>query len=137
MKFKEIAVPKPSAGTGGFGAKLVVPDQSLSLKEILARFVRKEVLPVAHTAHYGSEGSIDPESDHEFNIDLEKAKHWDLTEKAEFIGRVRDVHEAHSAAVRKKDNADKAAAKEKADAEYEQKVREKIAREEASKKPSI
>lgn len=114
MKFKKGAIPHPSPGAPGGRPKQVVPDQSLSLKDILNRFVRKEALEVGHPSQYGSDGEIDPESDSQFNIDQEKAKHWDLTEKAEFREAVMIEREKFTKAEKAK-AAQAAADKAKAD----------------------
>lgn len=140
MKFKSVAIPAPSKGEPGGRPSLVVPDQSMSLRDILTRFVRKESLPVAHAATYGSEGSIDPESDSEFNIDQEKAKSWDLTEKDEFAEKVRAKHAEHHAAEQEKLKKAKADAEAKAKAEYDKRVRleaRKLAKKAGEKPPSI
>lgn len=123
MKYKGIAIPSPSQGRGATGKKIVVPDQSMSLKEILTRFVKHESLPVAHKGVYGSDGEIDPESESEFNIDQEKAKHWDLTEKQEFRDKVAEYHEEFEKSRREKAQreAEEKAKKEKA--EFDKKVR--------------
>lgn len=140
MKFKSIAIPEPSKGAPGGRPAQVVPDQSLDLKEILARFVRKEPLPVGHTGYYGSDGEIDPESESEFNIDQEKAKGWDLTEKFEFSEKVQAEvrkHEAEESRRKAKEASDAAA---KARADYEKAVRiaaRKLAKKAGEKPPSI
>ncbi|AXH74429.1 MAG: hypothetical protein [Microviridae sp.] len=54
--------------------KTVVPNQSMTLREILKRFVRKESLPVS------TEGSY-----HEGDYDLEKLAKSDITEQYEVI----------------------------------------------------
>lgn len=140
MKFKSIAIPEPSKGTPGGRPSQAVPDQSLSLQDILARFVRKEPLPVGHKAAYGSEGSIDPESESEFNIDQEKAKGWDLTEKDDFAEKVREKHAEHHAAEHEKAQKAKSDAEVKAKADYEKQVRlaaRKLLKKQGSKDPSI
>jgi len=65
--------------------KVVVPMQSMSLREILRRFVRKESLPVSHEGTY----------EDRYDYDLEKLAHEDLTVKeellSEFRQRVKDL----------------------------------------------
>lgn len=107
MKFKPFTLG-PHKGIKITEPDQVVPDQSLSLKEILTRFVRHEALPVGQRVAYGSEGSLDPESDSPLNIDQEKARYMDLTEKDEFKEMVSEAtqlfeekqkqHDAQSAA---------------------------------------
>ena len=140
MKFKSQALPAPSKGVKGGRPKLVVPDQSMSLKEILQRFVRKEPLPVSHRGSFGSEGEIDPESDSEFNIDQEKAKSWDLTEKQEFADKVRAKHAEHHALEQDKLRKQKVQAELKAKEDYDKRVRieaRKLAKKAGQKPPSI
>lgn len=57
----------------------VIPNQSMSLKEIIRRFVRREALPVT------KEG-IFHESDH----DLEKVMTMDIVEKHELLSQVKE-----------------------------------------------
>lgn len=143
MKFKSVAIPSPSLGVGcdpKKRPKLVVPNQSMSLREILTRFVRQEALPVEHKGVFGSDGSIDPESDSEFNIDQEKAKGWDLTEKDDFAEKVRARHAEHHALEQEKAKKAKADAEVKAKADYDKRVRleaRKLAKKAGEKPPSI
>lgn len=140
MKFKSIAVPEPSQGTKVEGVKNVVPDQSMSLREILQRFVRKETLPVGHQGVFGSDGAIDPDSDSEFNIDQEKARGWDLTEKDEFNEKVRAEVRKHEAAESQKKAKEAADAAAKAKADYEKAVRiaaRKLVKKGGEQPPSI
>lgn len=53
--------------------KLVVPSQSMSLREILRRFVRKESLPISHEGTY----------EDRYDYDLEKLAKEDLTVQEE------------------------------------------------------
>lgn len=135
MKFKKLAVPAPSEGISFEGVvDQVVPDQTIKLKEILERFVRKEALPVGHRGTYGSDGSIDPESDSEFNVDVEKARHWDLTERAEFADKVSAARRESEKAEKdrlKKEAADKALRDQK---DFDKKVR--IAARKMAKNPA-
>lgn len=143
MKFKSIAIPEPDKGCAHgkpVRVSIAVPNQSMSLREMLQRFVRKEPLPVAHSGHYGSDGEIDPDSDSEFNIDQEKAKGWDLTEKEEFADKVRAKHAEWHALEQEKKRKEKAEAELKAKAEWEKKVRieaRKLAKKAGQKPPSI
>lgn len=81
MKFKSIASPEPSKGVKYSGKKLCVPNQALSLKEILARFVRGEPLPI------GREGM----AYHESEDDLEKMRHLDLVDRQEYIDKLKQT----------------------------------------------
>lgn len=102
--------------------------------------MRAEALPVAHSGVYGSDGSIDPESDHELNIDVEKAKGWDLTEKAEYGERVRQYVAQHDSHLKEKAEAQAKANREKAEKDYRRAVRmeaKKLARKSGGKPDSI
>ncbi|AZL82664.1 hypothetical protein [Apis mellifera associated microvirus 34] len=111
----------------------VVPDQSMSLREILTRFVRREALPVSKATFYGSETGIDPDSESHFNVDQEKAQYWDFTEKADFKEKVDNAKrelEQYESAKKKRAEAKKAEAEK---AEFERKVEEAAARRAAQK----
>lgn len=132
MKFRSVACPLPSKGVKLSGKKLVVPDQSLPLREILERFTRHEALPIGHKVDWGGVDDEAPES--ELDVDLEKLAHADLTEKDEFrekVLAVKSKYEEEEKARREKLAADKKAADEK-------KLQLRIAREarKLAKKPS-
>jgi len=100
MVTKKHAFPEPSLGEDFKKIpKILVPDQSLSLKEILTRFTRGEAVPV------GKQGEFDDEADE----DLEKLANADLVDKAEFIDRMEQIRRAH-------DKQEKAKAKREAEA---------------------
>lgn len=87
MKYKLTSLPLPSLGESYVGVPdEVVPDQSMSLREILSRFTRGEAVPVGHDT---SEGIQDE--------DLEKLKHADLVDKAEYMEKLKDVQRTHEA----------------------------------------
>lgn len=84
MKFKVKAIPDPSKGVSFVGVKdECVPDQSMSLLEILTRFTRGETLPVGKDAVY-----------HESEDDLEKVAHMDLVDKEEFRDKLEETKKA-------------------------------------------
>lgn len=109
MKFKSKAIPEPSVGTDYSKVKdIVVPDQSMSLSEILERFTRREPLQIGHNVEFGNEDDSNP-----MNVDLEKLACSDLTEKAEFKEKLKDVQrkfEHQEKAKADKAKADKAIA---------------------------
>lgn len=81
MKYISKSVPELSQGLSFEGVEeLTVPNQSMTLQEILQRFVRKEKLPV------GKEVSFS-----ESNYDLEKLSSMDLVERDEFIAEQKRV----------------------------------------------
>lgn len=133
MKFRGISLPAPFKGIPVTWKDQVVPDQSMSLKDILTRFVRREALPVSKDTYYGSQTGIDPDSESEFNVDQEKAQYWDFTEKADFKEKVDNAkreHEQYQSAKKKRAEAKKAEAEK---AEFERKVEEAAARKAAQK----
>lgn len=87
------------------GVKItVVPDQSMSLKDIIRRFIKKEALPLSKEGFY----------EDRFDYDLEKVQHEDLVVKDEILETVKaDVakkKEKHEKEVEKEKDAMKRAA---------------------------
>lgn len=128
MFYKKAQNPGPSQGIRITEADQTVPDQSLSLAEILRRFTRHEVLPVGHKGQYGSEVLMDPENDSDLNVDVEKLRHADLTEKQDYRNNVRDHLEQWK---REEDEREAKAKREKA----ERIAQKKAAREQSSEPP--
>lgn len=124
MKFKGKAIPAPSEGLVITELDQTVPDQSMSLREILERFTKGEALPVGKAAEWGN--GQDPEGDSPLNIDLEKAANWDLVERQEFNEKVdemkREVERVNKTRAEKA--AEKKAEKEKAD--FEKRVADEV-----------
>lgn len=103
MKFISKAIPEVSKGFATKGGKITVPDQSMSLQEILTRFTRKEKLPIGFDIQY-----------HNVDYDLEKVARLDLTERDEFLEFQRSVkrrYEAQQAQKRAQQKAAEEAAK--------------------------
>lgn len=101
MKYKSKSIGDgKSLGLSFDGVEeLTVPNQSMSLEEILQRFVRKEKLPIGKDVQY-----------HETDYDLEKLSRMDLTERDEFIAAQKEVQARY-------DRQKKAAALAKAEKE--------------------
>lgn len=75
MIFKSTSIPKPSLGKDFTKIpKITVPDQSLSLQEILERFTRGETQAIGNPVYY-----MDTQ------YDLEKVAKMDLVDKQAFI----------------------------------------------------
>lgn len=74
--------------------KVVIPNQSMSLKEIIKRFVRKESLPIEQQGVY-----------YESEYDLEKLANADMTERAEVLEKVRGDVEVKKAKLPKRPKA--------------------------------
>lgn len=95
MKYKKTSIPNPSLGVDySKEVDQVVPDQSMSLQEILARFTRGEPVPVGHETSEGIQ-----------EHDLEKLKHADLVDKAEYKEKLEEIktkYEKQEAAKAKK-----------------------------------
>lgn len=119
MKYRSIAIPSPSMGAD-FSKEVdqVVPDQSLSLKQILDRFTRGEPVPVGRETTYGSEGEEDV-----LDYDLEKLKHSDLTEREEVIESLREKRSQFEEREKQKAKAQKAAADKAAKLADEKRIR--------------
>lgn len=108
MKFKSIAWPEPSVGILVGGPELVVPNQALTLRQILERFTRNQALPVGRETGYD-----------EGEEDLEKVAHMDLVDKAEHMEKWRKTQKAYEA-------QEKAKAKARSE-QLEKEEREKLA----------
>lgn len=120
MKYRSQACPAPSAGTPTLDKKNVVPNQSISLQEILLRFTRNEALPVGNEVHY-----------HESEDDLEKVKHMDLVDRYEFIDKLKETQERYQQQERLKAEREKRQTVEKAKAE----ILEEIEKQKAVQPP--
>lgn len=90
---------------------MVVPDQGMSLREILDRFVRNEPLPVDMGGQFGNEDLDNP-----LNIDLEKMARADLTDKADYYNALEEIKKSYKAQEKAAENA-KAEAARKAEIE--------------------
>lgn len=75
MRYLSISCPTPAKGQSDFGPKQVVPNQALSLQEILERFTRGEAVSVGKPYSY----------DEDVDVDLEKVKNLDLVDREEYI----------------------------------------------------
>jgi len=127
IKFRSVAFPKPSEGKSFEGQKdLVVPDQSLTLREILERFTRGE--PVA----VGQDAVFDDDSDE----DLEKLSHMDLVDKAEYVEKLKQVQKAHERQEKERERKEKEDAQKAAEEAVNKRIRlaaRKIAKESSGK----
>lgn len=115
MSFKSLCSPKPAKGQDYRGVKvLTVPNQAMTLEEILTRFVRGEALNIGREVNY-----------YDSDDDLEKVAKGDLTERDEFVEKQRDIQ-------KRWEKQEKEKAKKVAEEERE-KIREQIRQEEAAK----
>lgn len=111
MKFKSVACPGVSIGSMTKGKKIVVPNQSMSLQEILERFTRNEELPIGKDVQY-----------HESEDDLEKVQHMDLVDREEFMDKLKETQKAFKRQEAQKEKV----AKEKIAAEFRKKVEDDL-----------
>lgn len=132
MKFRSIAWPSESPGLSFVGIpEQVVPDQSMSLHEILERFTRGESVTVGKDVEYGSE------DESELNVDLEKLRDADLVDREEFSQLVRGYQSRYDKEQKARDIAEteKLLAERKEKEEKRIRIRaKKLAAENAAKK---
>lgn len=103
MKYLSKSHPEPAKGISFKGIKkMVQPNQSLSIREILKRFTRGEPLPIGNKSPQFYEG----------DDDLEKVRHMDLVDREEFIGKMKNVQKDYQK--QEKDKAEKLAAEQAA-----------------------
>lgn len=118
MKFKAVAFPATSPGEVAIGKDEVVPDQALTLKEILFRFTRGEKLPVGKEVSY-----------HESEDDIEKLRGMDPVDRDEFLKEL----EAKQKAYQDQEKAKRQAA---IDAEVKRQAEEAAAKAKAMASPT-
>lgn len=128
MKYNSRAIPEPSKGVDfSDEVSITVPNQALSLKDILERFTRGE--PVA----VGKQANWDEEADTESSIDYEKLATADLVDKAEYVNHLRDVKRKYDKQEKDKEIAKKATElKAKEEAEKLAKAKESSVKEDSS-----
>lgn len=113
MKFKGIAIPKPTEGVSFFDVvNQTVPNQSMSLEEILRRFSRGEPVPVGQEVNYSDS-----------DVDLEKLKNLDLVDREEYINSLNEVKKKFELQEKRKAEAEKVKAAEREKALQEKKIR--------------
>lgn len=86
--------------------KVVVPNQSMTLQQILKRFIKREPLPVEHKGYY----------EDRYDYDLDKVLHEDPVEKSEIFEDVK----ANVEAAKQKAEKAQTSAMEKAKAKKKQ-----------------
>lgn len=121
FRFKSKSIPPISPGYDcTHQVKEVVPDQSMSLREILERFTRGEAVPI------GKEGTFDEDSDSEDSVDLEKMGKADLVDKEEYYAKLQDTKNAYEKQEKAKNAKAAKLAKEKAEAEYKAAIEKEV-----------
>lgn len=96
MKFKSKTIPAIWAGITTTEKKTVIPNQSMSLEEILKRFTRGETLDIGREPQY-----------HESADDLEKISNADLVDKQEFVDKLKDTQREYSKQEKRKADNEK------------------------------
>lgn len=91
IEFKAKSWPAPTVGQAKWPNKITVPDQSMSLKEILERFVRENRNPISQDSFSSDEQDAGKMLDH--GRDLEKMPYMDLVEKDDVIAEAKKIQE--------------------------------------------
>lgn len=110
MKYISKAITEQLKGQSEFGPVLVLPNQALSLREILQRFTRGEPIAIGKETTY-----------HESDDDLEKVSHLDLVDREEFVNRLKLTQKDYEKQEKLKELAQREA------------IRKKLEEEEAAK----
>lgn len=87
MRYVKSSLPRPSDGLQAKWVNIVVPDQSLTLKDILERFTRGEAMPIARDEQFGGNEDLDDP----LNFDLEKLVKADMTERDEVAQKIKEM----------------------------------------------
>lgn len=117
MKYKSYSIGSHplDAGVSYKGVKKIVqPNQSMSLEEILERFTRGEALPIGQQSAYDETDDI--------GVDLEKIAKADLVDKEEF----HDSLELTKRKYAQQEKNKKAEAEKKAKADYDKKIADEV-----------
>lgn len=128
MKYKSIASPDQGLGMQYKEKKIVVPNQALSLREILQRFTRDMSLPIGQDAQFGGKDDTDV-----LDVDLEKMGFADLVDQADFVQAQKDVQARYEEDVRVANENAKKRRHEQFMKDVEAELRKKIAAEQAEK----
>ncbi|QXP07928.1 MAG: hypothetical protein [Arizlama microvirus] len=91
MKFKSLSIPPRAKGQHTDREKLTVPNQSMSLHEILERFTRNETLPIGRECQY-----------HESDDDIEKMSKMDLVDRHEYAEMLKQTQKSYDLQQKKK-----------------------------------
>lgn len=123
ISFKVGAYPAPSKGHRCVNkeGKLTVPDQALSIREILERFTRGEAVPVGMRTGFGLDDVDNP-----LNVDFEKLAVADLVDKQEYSDALSELKKRYEAQEERKRTAAAKKAKEDAKVRFEAELRAKI-----------
>lgn len=115
MKFRSNAIPNPSVGKSYEGEiELTVPDQTMSLREILERFTRNEPLPIGKEVSY-----------HESEDDLEKIQHMDLVDRAEYVEKLKETQRKYDKQEKARKEKERLEIRKKLEAEEAEKLKKK------------
>lgn len=101
---------------------LTVPNQSLSLQEIIDRFIRNESVPVGFPTEF-----------HESEDDIEKLRKMDPVDRAEYIKKMKDVQARYNEQEEKKRLALEDKTRKEFIAKIEAETRQKLESEQKAK----
>lgn len=106
--------PRPNVAQDTKGwKKFTIPNQSMTLQEILRRFVKREPLPLEH------EGTF-----YDGEYDLEKLSKADRTEQDEVLSNVRDTVKRLKDDISQNEAKEKAAKKARIEAKKAEKLKQ-------------
>lgn len=121
VKFKAVAWPAPPKPKDYKDqVRVTLPDQSLSLEDILDRFTRNESVPVGKHVQFDSEAELDSA----MTVDIEKIMRADLVERANYFDMLENVKKTF-------EKEEKARQKKTAEAELEKRIKAELAAREA------
>lgn len=136
MRYKNaVAFPRPELPSKDWSQieRLTVPDQSLTLADIIDRFSRKEALPIGKQVSFNDEIEVDSP----FAVDLEKLAKADIIDKMEYVEQWKTVTTAYAEQDKKakaaKDAADKKATKIADEQRIEKEVQARMAKQSSEK----
>lgn len=115
IAFRSNSFPEPSLGKKAIGKKIVVPDQSMSLAEILARFSRNEKVPVGHDVQYD-----------ESDVDIAKLGRMDLVDREEYVKKLKSTQEEYEKQEKRKQERVRKEAQAKVEEEIRASERAKL-----------
>lgn len=124
IQYKSIVSPSPRPASRDWTKveKLTVPDQSLSLQDILERFTRKEALPIGKEVSYNDEVEIDSP----FAVDLEKLAKADIIDKNEAVAQWKEVSQTYEREQKAREAQQKKAAEKAAKEAEESRIQKEV-----------
>lgn len=122
MEFKSLALPPESEGLSFKGIpSMTVPDQAMSLEEILERFTRDESLAIGKSVAYPEQEEVQDDS-----LDLEKLQYYDPVDKQAVIDKQKAVQAKYRRQEEKRQAEEKARQEADMRAKIEAETRAKV-----------